>query len=58
MAREKLFTMSVMDDIEDSVVQTGSVKDGTHKSEYFSHYEKALEYIKEECKKFIEGGDK
>jgi len=58
MAREKIFTfsLSVMDDIADSVLQTGSIKDGTHKSIYFSHYERALEYLKHQCEEFVKGG--
>jgi len=38
-------------DLEDSVVQTGKVKDGTLTSKYFGHYTEALEYIKEQCEK-------
>ena len=47
---DKIFTLSVTTD-EDSVVQTGSVENLV--SEYFGEYEEALEYLKEECLKFI-----
>jgi len=38
-------------DLEDSVIQTGSIKDKTHTSKYFRHYTEAIEYIKEQCEK-------
>ena len=55
MAREKIFTISVMSDLGDSVVQTGSVP--TLVTRYFNTYAAALEYLRDEFKKFIDEGD-
>jgi len=55
MAREKIFTISVMSDLGDSVVQTGSVP--TLVTRYFNTYEKALEYLRDEFKNFIDEED-
>jgi hypothetical protein len=52
---EKIFRFSVMSDLGDSVVQTGGDTRAL-KTEYFNHYEKAIDYLREECKKFIENG--
>ena len=51
--KEMEFRFSVMLDLGDSVVMTGKVEDCTHVSKYFNHYEKALEYIKEQCELWV-----
>ena len=51
---EKIFRLSVMSDLGDSVVQTGSGVRAL-KTEYFSHYTKAIEYLREQCREFVRG---
>ena len=53
MGKEKEFILSVTSDLGDSVVTTGKLSDGTHAVKYFSHYEKALDYLKEQSRKFV-----
>lgn len=50
---EKIFRFSVMSDLGDSVVGEGSVAKGTYQSKYFNHYEKAVEYLTEQCREFV-----
>ena len=52
MIKDKMFSLSVSDEL-DSVVQTGTVGID-HKSIYFSYFEEAFEYIREQCKKHKE----
>lgn len=49
--REKIFKLSVTS-LEDSVIQTGSVE--TLKTKYFGHYARAIKYLEEQCREFIE----